>query len=211
MAAGCGRVAGRNQDGLLRHGKVSNNRHTLSVGCRDASPENREVLNANRSTWSYLRLKPGPADLSADMAARRRSHTIRTSGARRNVYIIYPRWKPEQAPPRQHHPGDYPTVMHKALAALALVVAAGSARADECEGIIKLQGYLIRAQFRCGLPRNDRRTVPQAEECAIRMNERKMQHVLTAGMRMYDKQELEIGREATCVELSKSYPAIMTR
>nr|WP_128083249.1 hypothetical protein [Methylobacterium sp. B34] len=101
--------------------------------------------------------------------------------------------------------------MRTALAALALVVAAGSAGSDECEGVIKLQGFLNRAQLQCGLTKNDRRIVPQAEECAIQMNERKMQHMLAAGMRMYDKKESEIGREATCAEISKFYPSTTAR
>ncbi|MCJ2099355.1 hypothetical protein MKK82_11055 [Methylobacterium sp. E-046] len=102
--------------------------------------------------------------------------------------------------------------MRTALAALALVVAVGGARAaDQCEGVIKLQGFFSRAQFQCGLTSNHHRTVPRVEECAARINERKMEQILTAGMKMYDAQEAKRGRAATCTELSNSFPDIMGR
>lgn len=101
--------------------------------------------------------------------------------------------------------------MRTILATVALFATVGAAQADQCDGVIELQGFFSRAQFQCGLTSAKHQTVPHVDECASQMSESKLEQALTVGMKMYDSQEIKRGRAATCTELAKSYPGMMNR
>lgn len=102
--------------------------------------------------------------------------------------------------------------MRAVLLALAVLpIACAASAAENCAGVFKMQGFFSRAQFQCGLTSNDHRTLPQVESCSKGLSERQVASALTPGMQMYDAQEAQRGRAATCSELAKSFPAMMGR
>ena len=93
-----------------------------------------------------------------------------------------------------------------ALLGLCLPAFQGSARANECEELVKMHGLLGRAFTQCHFTLYSRGFVIQAEACAGKIGDKAFKQLLAEGKEAFEARASQMGQPALCAKILKDFP-----
>jgi hypothetical protein len=82
-------------------------------------------------------------------------------------------------------------------------------KVDKCSVLLKIHGYLTRAQFQCGFTNYSLSMLSNAKSCSEHFDGQTMKRLLMSGMLAFDRDEHKHGHASICESILTKYPDIV--
>lgn len=84
-------------------------------------------------------------------------------------------------------------------------------QSQDCQSIMRLHGFLTRAQFECGFNSYSDKMIQNARACAQSLTESETIKLLASGRKTFDREERERGRARICQDVLRDFPSIIQK
>jgi hypothetical protein len=85
------------------------------------------------------------------------------------------------------------------------------ANAIDCEKFLRMHGMASRAQFQCGFKSYNKEIIAQAKVCNGYLSEERVEENIKAGMKIFDDNVANLGKQEACDDVLNSLPMVVRK